>query len=133
MEEPSTKRKIKQKKVTLSQNQSEVIIELQKRYFEDDNNFIDYFIEVGVKPEIFRNKILYDIDNIDEINQNLIPQIISKFPNFDKKAVVIENTMIHQIFPQGFKLVESEKKPIPDFYCLILDNQLYLKIKNLYQ
>ena len=128
MEEPSTKRKIKQKKVTLSQNQSEVIIELQKRYFEDDNNFIDYFIEVGVKPEIFRNKILYDIDNIDEINQNLIPQIISKFPNFDKKAVVIENTMIHQIFPQGFKLVESEKKPIPDFYCLILDNQLYSSI-----
>ena len=128
MEETTTKRKMKQKKVTLSQNQSEMVIELQKRYFEDDNNFLDYFIEVGVRPEIFRNKILYDIDNIDEINQNLIPQIISKFPNFDKKAVVIENTMIHQMFPQGFKLLESDKKPIPDFYCLILDNQLYSSI-----
>ena len=124
MEESNVKRKTKQKKLTLSQTQSDVVIGCQKDYFEDDNNFIDYIIEVGVKPEIFRNKILYDLDNIDEINQNLIPQIISKFPNFDKKTVVIENTMIHQIFPQGFKLLESDKKPIPVFYCLILDNQL---------
>ena len=128
MEESNVKRKTKQKKLTLSQTQSEVVIGCQKDYFEDDNNFIDYFIEVGVKPEIFRNKILYDLDNIDEINQNLIPQIISKFPNFDKKTVVIENTMIHQIFPQGFKLLESDKKPLPVFYCLILDNQLYSAI-----
>ena len=128
MEENNVKRKTKQKKLTLSQTQSDVVIGCQKDYFEDDNNFIDYIIEVGVKPEIFRNKILYDLDNIDEINQNLIPQIISKFPNFDKKTVVIENTMIHQIFPQGFKLLESDKKPIPVFYCLILDNQLYSAI-----
>ena len=58
MEESNVKRKTKQKKLTLSQTQSEVVIGCQKDYFEDDNNFIDYFIEVGVKPEIFRNKIL---------------------------------------------------------------------------
>jgi hypothetical protein len=128
MEDISVKRKAKQKKLTLSQTQLEVIVELQKRYFEDDNNFIDYFLEVGVKPEIFRNKILYESDNPQDINDILIPQIITKFPSFDKKNVVIETTMINQIFPHGFKLVESDKRPIPDFYCLILDNQLYSAI-----
>ena len=58
MENNLSKRKAKQKKATLSQNQSEFVTEFQKRYFDDDNNFIDYFIEVGVKPEIFRNKNL---------------------------------------------------------------------------
>ena len=129
MEEALPRRKTKQKKLTLSQTQSEMVIEFQKRFFEeDDNNFIDYFIEIGVKPEIFKNKILYESEKIEEINQILIPQIITKFPNFDKKNIVIENTMIHQIFPKGFKLLESDKKPFPNFYCLILDNQLYSAI-----
>ena len=26
------------------------ISETEKKYFEEDNNFIDYFVEVGVKP-----------------------------------------------------------------------------------
>ena len=125
MEDIFVKRKNKSKKLTLSQNQLELVIELQKRYFEDDNNFIDYFMEIGVKPEILNNKILYESKNPEDINNILIPQIISKFPSFDKKNVVIENTIINQIFPHGFKLVESDKKPIQDFYCLILDNQLY--------
>ena len=128
MEEAPVQRKAKFKKQTLSQNQTDVVNDLQKRYFDDDNNFIDYFIEVGVKPEIFKNKILYECDDPEEINQYLIPQIITKFPNFDKKTVVIENSMIHQIFPQGFKLYESNVRPEPNFYCLVLDNQLYSAI-----
>ena len=129
MEEELPRRKTKQKKLTLSQTQSELVIDLQKTYFqEDDNNFIDYFIEVGVKPEIFKNKILYESEKKEEINQVLIPQIITKFPNFDKKNIVVENAIINQIFPKGFKLLESDKKPIPNFYCLILDNQLYSAI-----
>ena len=128
MEEAPVQRKAKFKKQTLSQNQTDVVNDLQKRYFDDDNNFIDYFIEVGVKPEIFKNKVLYECDDPEEINQYLIPQIITKFPNFDKKTVVIENSMIHQIFPQGFKLYESDVRPEPNFYCLVLDNQLYSAI-----
>ena len=129
MEDFSPKRKEKPKKQTLKQTQLEAIIEVQKRFFvEDENNFIDYFIEIGVKPEIFKNKLLYESEDIEDINQNLIPQIISKFPTFDKKNVVIESPIIHQIFPHGFKLLVSDKKPIPNFYCLILDNQLYSAI-----
>ena len=121
-------RKTKVKKPTLNQNKSDVVNELQKRYFDDDNNFIDYFIEVGVKPEIFKNKNLYEEDDPEEINQYLVPQIITKFPNFDKKTVVIEPSMINQIFPHGFQLTESEEKPETNFYCLVLDNQLYSAI-----
>ena len=127
MEESTLNRKSNKKRSTLT-HQTDVISDLQKRFFDDDNNYIDYFIEVGVKPEIFKNKALYLSDNPDEINQILIPQIITKFPNFDKKLVVVENSMIQQIFPHGFKLVESNRKPIPNFYCLVLDNQLYSAI-----
>ena len=75
MEELNTIRKSKKKKPTLSLNQTEVISDLQKRFFDDDNNLIDYFLEVGVNPEIFKNKTLY-LSDPEEINQILIPQII---------------------------------------------------------
>ena len=128
MDIPAIKRKSNSKKQTINSSQTEVVNELQKRYFEDDNNFIDYFLEIGVKPEIFKNRILYESDDPEDINQHLVPQIITKFPNFDKKHIVIESSMIHQIFPQGFSIIESTIKPSPTFYCLILDNQLYSAI-----
>ena len=104
------------------------VSETEKKYFEEDNNFIDYFIEVGVKPEIFKNNYLYTSDSIDEINEKIVPQIITKFPKIDKKYIVIENTIIQQIFPHGFNAVEAEEKPDPEFYSIILDNQLYSAI-----
>ena len=60
----------------------------------------------------------------------MVPQIIKKFPNFDKKTVVIEPSMINQIVPHGFQLSESEEKPESNFYCLVLDNQLKSAILN---
>ena len=36
--------------------------------------------------------------------------------------------MVNQVFPQGFKVLVSEKKPKPEFYCVVLDNQLYSAI-----
>ncbi len=101
------------------------ISEIEKKYFEEDNNLIDYFVEVGVNPEIFKNNFLYNSDNISEINSNILPQIITKFPKIDKKCIVIENTIVQQIFPHGFNAVETEEKPDSEFYSIILDNQLY--------
>ena len=101
------------------------ISEIEKKYFEDDNNFIDYFVEVGVKPEIFKSSFLYNSKSINDINSNILPQIITKFPKIDKKYIVIESTLIQQIFPHGFNAVEVEEKPDPEFYSIILDNQLY--------
>ena len=104
------------------------ISEIEKKYFEDDNNLIDYFVEVGVKPEIFKSSFLYNSESINDINSNILPQIITKFPKIDKKYIVIESTLIQQIFPHGFNAVEVEEKPDPEFYSIILDNQLYSAI-----
>ena len=101
------------------------VSEIEKERFESDNNFIDYFLILGAKPEIFKNNYLYNSDSIDDINNNLIPQIITKFPKIDKKYIVIENSITQQVFPQGFNAIESQTKPEPQFYSIILDNQLY--------
>ena len=106
-------------------NNSNNISEIEKKYFEEDNNLIDYFVEVGVNPDIFKYNILYSSDSINDINANIIPHIITKFPKIDKKYIVIESTIIQQIFPQGFNAVETEEKPDSEFYSIILDNQLY--------
>ncbi len=122
------KERDKKKTSTVSLGQSDIAVETEKKFFEEDNNFIDYFMEIGAKPDIFKFNFLYEAKTPDEISENLIPQIICKFPISDKRNIVIENVMVNQIFPQGFKILESEKKPKPVFYCVILDNQLYSAI-----
>ena len=113
------------KTTTISLGSKDLAVELQKKFFDEDNNYIDYFMEIGAKPEIFKYNYLYDSSSIEDINDNLIPQIICKFPNFDKKNIVVENGILNQIFPHGFNVVESATKPEPVFFCLTLDNQLF--------
>ena len=115
----------RKKTSTLSLSQNEIAIESEKKFFEDDNNFIDYFMEIGVKPDIFKFNFLYEAKTPDEINDNLIPQIICKFPISDKRNIVVENIMVNQVFPKSFKIKVSEIEPKPEFYCIVLDNQLY--------
>ena len=125
---PSRARKgIKCKTQTRSMGKNQITIELQKKFFEEDNNFMDYFMEIGVSPEIFKNKCLYEPDS-PELSKLIEPTIITKFPNFDKKNLVLETSMIEQIFPHRFSIIESETKPKSQFYCIILDNQLYSAI-----
>jgi hypothetical protein len=118
----------RRKTSTVSLTQNEITVESEKKFFENDNNYIDYFMEVGVKPEIFRNNFLYESKTPEEITENLIPQIICKFPVSDKRNIVVENVMVNQIFPHGFKVKESKTKPKSEFYCVVLDNQLYSAI-----
>ena len=110
------------KKLSLKNSKND---EIEKEAFDGDNNFIDYFMTIGVKPEIYKNSYLYNSNSISDINDNLIPQIITKFPKIDKKHIIIENSIIQQIFPHGFNAIESETKPENQFYSVILDNQLY--------
>ena len=124
MENKIKRRVNRQKTATIKLASNDIGIELQKKYFDEDSNYIDYFLEIGAKPEIFKFNYLYDSDSLDDINDNLVPQVICKFPNFDKKNVVIDNGIINQIFPQGFNVVESQTPPEPFFFCLTLDNQL---------
>ena len=122
------KERDKNKTSTISLGKAEIAIETEKKFFEDDNNYIDYFMEIGVKPDIFKFNFLYESKFPDEINENLIPQIICKFPISDKKNIVVENVMVNQVFPKGFKIKISETMPKPEFYCVVLDNQLYSAI-----
>ena len=120
------RRKIKRFKTqTISLKQPQIITELEKKYFGEDNNFIDYFLEVGVSPNIFKDENIYEVESAEELTKKLNPIIITKFPNFDKRNIVIEQSMIQHIFPKGFKAVKSDKKPKSEFYCIVLDNQLY--------
>ena len=128
MDNNKKRRGNRQKTATIKLNSNEIGVEIQKKYFDEDNNYIDYFIEIGAKPEIFKYSYLYETDSIEEINDNLIPQIICKFPNFDKKNIVMDNGIITQIFPQGFNAIESQVPPEPNFFCLTLDNQLFSMI-----
>jgi hypothetical protein len=120
--------RVKKKTATVSLAKYEITVESEKKFFEDDNNYIDYFMEIGVKPDIFKFNFLYEANTPEEISENLTPQIICKFPISDKRNVVIENVMVNQVFPKGFKVIESETQPNPDFYCVVLDNQLYSAI-----
>ena len=67
-----------------------VLSEEEKKFFIDNNNFIDYFIEIGVKPDIFANNNITANSNIKNINSKISPEIISKFPHFEKKMVVYQ-------------------------------------------
>ena len=119
------KRRVNRKKTaTIKIGSNDLGVELQKKYFDEDNNYIDYFLEIGAKPDIFKYNYLYNSESLEDINDNLIPQIICKFPNFDKKNIVVDGGILHQIFPHGFNVIESKVPPEPNFFCLTLDNQL---------
>ena len=122
---PIRRKKQRFKTQTVLLKQPTIMTELEKKYFGEDNNFIDYFMEIGVEPKIFKDENLYEIDSEEEMSKKLSPKIITKFPNFDKRNIVVEQTMIQQIFPKGFQAIKSDKKPKSKFYCVVMDNQLY--------
>ena len=102
--------------------------EEEKKFFGENNNFIDYFIEIGVKPDIFANNKITPNSNLYDINSKLAPVIISKFPSFEKKSMGIDISIISFVFPHGFKAELKTTKPEPCFYPLILDNQFYSSV-----
>ena len=105
-----------------------IISEEEKKFFADNNNFIDYFIEAGVKPDIFANNKITPNSSLNDINSQLSPEIISKFPYFEKKSMGIDDSLIKFIFPHGFRAELKTQKPEPYFYSLILDNQFYSSV-----
>ena len=89
-------------------------------------NFVDYFLTIGVKPEVFLNQWLYD-SSIEELNSvykdQLMPEIINKFPSFEKKIIGIDENIIQHCFPLGFKVHEfSYERPPNKIFSILLDN-----------
>ena len=101
------------------------LTEEEKIFFSEDNNLIEYFIEIGIKPEIFANNNIPPNSDLFIINSKLKPEIISKFPFFDKKSMAIDSSIIDYVFPNGYRAISNTDKPENEFYSLILDNQFY--------
>ena len=92
------------------------------------NNFIDYFLVVGVEPEIYKNDWLYDSD-IDELNfkykEYLQPKIISSFPHFEKHTISFDESILMHCFPNGYKIIKEDEQPKPQVFSFMLDNNFY--------
>ena len=92
-------------------------------YFTNNNSYIEYFIEVGINPYSLFMLNISQLNSIETMKGILNPEIISKFPNIDKKYVLIDKASVKTIFPKGIKITEVKNTPDPEFYSVILDNQ----------
>ena len=95
-------------------------------------NLVDYFLTIGVEPEVFLSPWLYE-SPIEELNttykEELQPKILNKFPTFDKQCIGIDETIIHHCFPLGFKVQEfTIEKPEFKVFYIILDNNNYSEV-----
>lgn len=109
-------------------NINESYLKYIKDNFDQGNNFIEYFIIIGVKPDIFHHKWLYNtsIDDLNSIRQpDLQPQILSKFPAIEKSAIDIDQTIAKYCFPNGFSVQYYDQTPNPKLFSFILDNNYY--------
>lgn len=93
--------------------------------FDQTSFFIDYFIEVGIKPDIILKEDFLNSKTVEEINQNISPTLISKLPNIDKKTISIDESIVNHLFPNGFNAIRSKTPPKPLHFNLVLDNQFY--------
>ena len=106
------------------------------------SNFIDYFVEIGVDPSIYKKGWLYD-DNLslEELNkkEELKPKIISYFPPMEKETISFfvpkdpkqteeerfaqsTEVMVDLCFPNGYYLIKSNTIPNYEIFSFILDN-----------
>lgn len=66
-----------------------------KKELDKGNNFVDYFVTIGMKQDLIFSDFLYEND-LNTINQSELinPEILSKFPPFDKTTINIDENMI---------------------------------------
>ena len=92
------------------------------------NNLLDYFLVIGVPPEICIQNWLYQSD-LSELNtkykKELEPKIISYFPPITKKTISFDESIINHCFPNGFDLIKSNEQPKTKLFSFILDNNYY--------
>ena len=92
-----------------------------EKFFTTNNNYIEYFFEVGIRPDIFNDKEITPEITLKKLNSKLKPKLICKFPYFDKESISIDSSIIDFIFPKEFEAITSTKKPDCEFYSIMLD------------
>lgn len=109
----------------MSKTEEEYLKKLIKG-IDKGNNFVDYFLTIGLDPKAVFNEDLYEA-NIDEIKNSELfkPVILSKFPPVEKTIINIDETIISCCFPNGYNPIESVVQPKEKVFSLILDNSYY--------
>ena len=92
------------------------------------NNLLDYFVVIGVPPDIFTQDWLYET-SLEELNtkykEKLEPKIISYFPPITKETISFDESIINHCFPNGYNLIEDDEQPKTQIFSFILDNNYY--------
>ena len=67
-----------------------------KKELDKGNNFVDYFLVIGINQELIFDDFLYqnDITTINK-SERIIPEILSKFPPFAKTTINVDENMIN--------------------------------------
>jgi len=94
--------------------------DLQKE-LEHGNNLVDYFLVIGIDKEYIFSDFLYNND-ITKLNEIIKPSILSKFPNFDKENISIDNSIIDYCFPNGYQISESNSFIKQESFSIVVDN-----------
>ena len=120
---------MKNLKKNINDNCENENIQLLKSELNKANNLIDYFLVIGINPNICLNDFLYEKD-INELNKEdyenyFQPTILSQFPPFDKSFINIDNGIIPYCFPNGFKIIQKNKTPKIEIFNFILDNNFF--------
>ena len=88
---------------------------------EHGNNLVDYFLVIGIDKEYIFSDFLYNND-ITKLNEIIKPSILSKFPNFDKENISIDNSIIDYCFPNGYQISESNSFIKQESFSIVVDN-----------
>lgn len=70
-----------------------------KKELDKGLNFVDYFVLIGMNRELTFSEWLYETD-LESLNlsEKIQPEILSKFPPFDKTTINIDENMIRVYF-----------------------------------
>jgi hypothetical protein len=70
-----------------------------KKELDKGNNFVDYFVIIGLSKDLIFSDWLYETE-LETLNtsEKLKPEILSKFPPFDKTTINIDENMIRVKF-----------------------------------
>ena len=99
-----------------------------KEKLDKGNNFIDYFLIIGLEPDIYKNDWFFneDLESMKEkYKEEITPKIISSFPNFQKSTIAFDDSILIHCFPNKYELMKSKTKPKQKLFSFILDNNYY--------
>ena len=78
---------------------SKVLINQLKNDLDNTNNFIDYFLVIGINHNNFFNDFMYENDcSVINNSGKIKPEIISMFPPVEKSTISIDDNIIKVSF-----------------------------------